>query len=155
MSGKWHIYVHLEIIYWNANELIIKGQASSNIEGKQPPFIMNFFLWISAYLKECSKVHISLTCKKTDEIGLCISWPLKGDGLKVTGLGNKQGRYSYHKGFFFFFFFRVIILFPVIHEFYEGTFITLNQLLFGNDLISIAIYLRLTGSWQLIWELKH
>lgn len=100
MSGKWHIYVHLEIIYWNANELIIKGQARSNIEGKQQPFKMDFLLWISAYLKECSKVHISLKCKKTDKIGLCISWPFKGDVLKVTGIGSKQGT-STTEGFFF------------------------------------------------------
>lgn len=100
MSGKWHIYVHLEIIYWNANELIIKGQARSNIEGKQQPIIMNFFLWISAYLKECNKLHISLTIKKTDKIGLCISWPFKGNGLKVTGIGSKQGT-STTEGFFF------------------------------------------------------
>lgn len=93
---------------------------------------MNFFLWISAYLKECSKLHISLTIKKTDKIGLCISWPFKGNGLKVTGIGSKQGT-STTEGFFFFS--HVIILFPVIHEFYEGTCITLNQLLFVNDLI--------------------
>lgn len=83
---------------------------------------MNFFLWISAYLKECSKLHISLTIKKTDKIGLCISWPFKGNGLKVTGIGSKQGT-STTEDFFFFFFpcDHFISCNTHVHEFYEGT----------------------------------
>lgn len=51
--------------------------------------------WISFFgflhLKECSKVHISLAFKKADKIDLYILWPFIGDGLKVTGIGSKQG----------------------------------------------------------------